>query len=66
MDGTPWGYIHQKNRADAADGRSYSLEKENEQLKKIVQKLLGKKPLDKSDKSFLAEKGLTKSKDDIT
>ncbi len=55
MDGTPWGYIRQKNRANAAEGRSYSLEKENEQLKKIIKKLLEKKSLPDSDIKFLEE-----------
>ena len=53
MNGTPWGYIQQKNRANAAEGRSYTLEKENEQLKKIMEKLLGGKTLNDSDKKFL-------------
>jgi len=45
MSGTPWEYIHQKKETERVQNQKSELEKENEQLKAIIKKLLAKKAL---------------------
>lgn len=56
----PWGYIHEKKRANEAEGRIYSLEQENKNLKEIVKKLLGGIPLSDEEIRFLGDISIIK------
>lgn len=58
MNGTPWGYIHQKKRTDEALSRQSSLERENNMLKLVIKKLRNAKPLSKAEEGFLNHLGL--------
>jgi len=53
MDGTPWGYIQQKKKTEEVLSGVHRLEAENEKLRKIIKKLLGKQPLSNEDKTLL-------------
>lgn len=56
MNGTPWGYIHQKKKAEEASYEKHEVEQENHKLKCIIRKLLDEEPLTDDEKNFL--KGL--------
>jgi len=53
MDSTPWGFIHQKKKTEEALSDVHHLEAENEKLRKIIKKLLGKQSLSDEDKTLL-------------
>ena len=53
MDGTQWGYIHQKKKTAEAESDAHQLRVENERLKKMVETLLAKQSLSKEDREFL-------------
>jgi len=55
MNGTPWGYIQEKKRAETALSEAYSLERENKQLKEIIKKLVNKKELTENEKQIIED-----------
>jgi hypothetical protein len=56
MNGTPWGYIHQKKKTEEINYKKHRLDEENKNLKRIIRKLITKQELTGSEKEFL--KGL--------
>lgn len=63
MGGTPQAYIPEKKKAEEALDKNQDLQKENEDLRIIIRKLLNDEPLEESDNIMLERLGISKIED---